>query len=113
MLPHSLAILTRIPMARLRLRRRRWRRRLLMHNTKGMDLHMTTVGSPPLIQNKLWVESVPLQMMTLTTRPLIPLSHRILVLDHELTSHVPIVAAMGMIIPIRPTSRPFPRPLRR
>jgi hypothetical protein len=67
----------------------------------------------PPIQNKLWVESVPLQMMTLSTRPLIPLSHRILALDHELTSHEPTVAAMDMTILIRPISRPSPPPLQR
>lgn len=100
LLPRRLAILIRIPMA------------LLLH-TRVMDLHMTTVVKLPLIQNKLWVESVPLQMMTLTMRPLIPLSHRILALDRELTRHVTTVAAMDTIILTQPTSRPSLLPRRR
>ena len=86
---------------------------LLLLNIKAADLRMITVVKLPLIQNKLWVESVPLQMMTLTTRPLIPLSHRILALDHVLTIHATTAAVMDMTILTRPISRPSPLPLRR
>ena len=98
---HNLAmLLTRTQMA-------------LLLNTKPTDLHMITVVKLLLILNKLWVESVPLQMMTLTTRPLIPLSHRTQALDHELTSPEATVAVMDTTILIQPTLRPSPPPLRR
>src|SRR4051794_10306150 len=79
---------------------------LLLLTIKAMDLRMITVVRLPLIQNKLWVESVPLQMMTLTTRPLIPLSHRILALDYVLSIHEITAAATDMTILILPISRP-------
>ena len=85
---------------------------LLRHHTRVVLLNMKVVVKRLHHRKKVSVESAPLQMMTLTTRTLIPLSLPTPILVLARMTLVTIAMAMDMITQTLLTLRPLLQPRR-